>query len=120
MADLTHPLELVTVRVTPDDDPNDVGILLDGTISLPFTIERAWSGNAGHYFEQYAVMAGERELFRSVAQQIFVRGLQSRTWYRDSVDERIQLEPGTCELLFIIDDVPMAKVELPVKALARA
>jgi hypothetical protein len=120
MAELNHPLELLSIRVTPEDDPNEVGILLDGTISLPFTIERDWSGNMGYYFEQYAITAGEREVYRSVPQQIFVRGLQSRTAYRNTVDERVQLEPGTCELLFIIDDVPMAKVEVPVKALSRA
>ncbi len=115
-----HILELVTVRVTPDDDPAGSGILVDGSLSLPFTLEREWSGNSGYYFEQYTISMGDRQAFQSVPQQIYVRGLQSRTAYRDHVDERISLEPGTCQMLFLIDDVPMATVELEVKALASA
>ena len=118
--DHLHILELLSVRVTPDDSPDDVGILVEGSLSLPFTLERQWSGNAGYYFEQYTISVGDRQVFQSVPQQIFVRGLQSRTTYTDHVDERIHLEPGTCQMLFLIDDVPMATVELPVKALTTA
>ena len=115
-----HILELCSVRVTPDDSPGDSGILVEGSLSLPFTLERQWSGNMGYYFEHYTISVGERQVFESVPQQIFVRGLQSCTFYRDHVDERIRLEPGTCQMVFLIDDVPMAVVELPVKALASA
>lgn len=115
-----HILELLEIRVTPDDDPAGSGILVDGSLSLPFTLERQWSGNMGYYFEQYVIQVGDRRVFDSVPRQIFVRGLQSRTSYRDHVDERIQLEPGTCQMHFLIDDVPMAIVELPVRALTPA
>lgn len=115
-----HPqfLELVKVRVIPDDNPVESGILLDGTISLPFMLERAWSGNAGYYFEEYQIKVGDKTVFQSSPRQIFVRGLQSITSHQDRVDERIALEPGVCHLLFLVDGVHTATVEVPVKAFA--
>jgi len=113
-------LEMISVRVTPDDDPSASGILVDDLLSLPFTLEREWSGNQGYYFEHFTITMGDREVYRSVPQQIFVRGVQSSTAFRDHIDERIPLEPGICHMVFHIDDDPMVNVELQVKALAPA
>lgn len=118
MGQTPHILELIKVRVIPDDNPAGSGILLDGTISLPFTLEREWSGNVGYYFEQYRIKAGDKQVFQSIPKQIFVRGLQSLTAQRDRVDERIALDPGVCHLEFLIDGIHMATVEVPVEALA--
>jgi hypothetical protein len=113
-----HILELVKVRVTPEDNPAEDSILLEGSMSLPFTLERSWSGNAGYYFEQITIRSGDRQLYAGMPKQIFVRGLQSVTTYEDLIGERIPLEPGSCQLVFVIDDVPMEAVDIPVKALA--
>lgn len=113
-----HILELVKVRVSPEDNPAEVGILLEGSMSLPFTLERSWSGNAGYYFEQITIRNGDRQVYAGSPKQIFVRGLQSVTTYEDLISERISLEPGSCQLVFVIDDEPMEAVDIPVKALA--
>ncbi len=116
----SHRADLLSLRVTPDDNPSCHGILLDGSLSLPFTLERSYSGVQGYYFEQYLILSDGKQVFASVPQQIFVRGLQSATTaYSDLVDERIPLSAGTCQLVFVIDDVRSdAIVALPVNALA--
>lgn len=116
--DHIHIVQISTLRVTPDDNPSASGILLDGSLSLPFTLERSYSGVQGYYFEQYLILSDGKQVFASVPQQMFVRGLQSTTAYSTHVDERIPLSAGTCQLVFVIDDVAMAPVDVPVNALA--
>lgn len=113
-----HILELIKVRVTPEDNQAEEGILLEGSMSLPFTLQRSWSGNAGYYFEQITIRTGDRQVYAGLPKQIFVRGLQSITSYEDLISDRIPLEPGNCQLVFVIDDVPMEAVDIPVKVLA--
>jgi hypothetical protein len=113
-----HIVQLLSVRVTPDDDPNGFGILVDGSVSLPFTLERAYSGVQGYYFEQYLIMSGDKTVFASEPQQIFIRGLQSSTLHKTRVDERIPLSAGTCDLVFVVDDIRSEPIELTVNAVA--
>lgn len=111
-------VQLLSVRVTPDDDPNGFGILIDGSLSLPFTLERAYSGVQGYYFEQYLIMSGDKTVHASEPQQIFIRGLQSSTTHTTHVDERIPLSAGTCNLVFVVGDIRSEPIELPVNAVA--
>jgi hypothetical protein len=111
-------LELVKFKVVPEDNPAEEGILLEGTMSLPFTVHRSWSGNEGYYFEQILIRSGGRQVYTGPPMQIFVRGLQSITSYEDRIGDRIPLEVGSCELVFVVDDVEMDAVSVPVKALA--
>lgn len=113
-----HIVQLLSVRVTPDDDPNGFGILVDGSMSLPFTLERAYSGVQGYYFEQYLIMAGDKTVFTSQPQQIFIRGLQSSTMQTSHIDERIPLSAGICNLVFVVDEIRSEPIELPVNAVA--
>jgi len=113
-----HIVQLLSVRVTPDDDPNGFGILVDGSLSLPFTLERAYSGVQGYYFEQYLIMSGGKTVFASDPQQTFIRGLQSSTMHTSHVDERIPLSAGTCDLVLVVDDIRSEPIELPVNAIA--
>ena len=112
-----HIVQLLSVRVTPDDDPNGAGILVDGSLSLPFTLERAYAGVSGYYFEQYLILSGGQQLFASNPQQIYIRGLQSSTSYTSHVDERIHLSPGTCQLVLVVDDIRTEPIDIPVNAL---
>jgi hypothetical protein len=116
--DHIHIVQISDVRVIPDDDPSGNGILVDGSMSLPFTLERSLSGVQGYYFEQYLILADGKQVFASSPQQIFVRGLQSITSYSTHVDERIPLSAGSCQLVFVYDDVPSDPVEVPVNAVA--
>lgn len=116
--DHIHIVQILSLRVTPDDDPAGSGILVEGALSLPFTLERSYSGVQGYYFEQYLILSDGKQVFASVPQQMFVRGLQSTTTYSDHVNERVNLSQGTCQLVFVIDDVAMAPVDVPVTALA--
>lgn len=113
-----HIVELIKARAVPDDRPSEEGVLLDGTLSLPFTLEREWSGAAGYYLEEYFIRVGEKQVYSSAPRQIFVRGLQSRTSVQDRIDERIPLQPGICQVVFVIDGVPMDAAELPVRTLS--
>lgn len=113
-----HIVQLLSVRVTPDDDPNGFGILVDGSMSLPFTLERAYSGVQGYYFEQYLIMSGDKTAFAGEPQQIFIRGLQSSTMHTSHVDERIPLSAGTCDLVLVVDDIRSEPIALPVNAVS--
>lgn len=117
--DHIHIVQISNVRVIPDDDPSGKGILVDGSLSLPFTIERSLSGVQGYYFEQYMILSGGKQVWASTPQQTFVRGLQSITSYSTHVDERIPLTTGSCQLVFVFDDVPTGDpIDVPVNAVA--
>lgn len=113
-----YDVNLIKSRVTPDDDPADSGILVEGSLSLPFTVERSWSGPSGYYMEQFQIRSGDTVLYQSAPLQTFVRGVQSLSSYRTHVGDRFSLEPGNCQLVFLLDDVAQDAVEVPVKAVA--
>lgn len=113
-------LELVVARVCPADDPLATGIVVDGGLSRPFVVERGWSGPAGHYLERFAIGRGAEVAFRSLPGQIFVRGPQTVTRYRDVVEEGVSLEEGAYELTFYADDVAVGSVAVQVRAVRAA
>jgi hypothetical protein len=114
-------LELVRAGVRPVDPPEESGILIDGGGTRPFVVERGWSGAAGYYNEQWSIRRGGRDvLYQSEPRQIFVRGIQSVTNYTDTVSDRLRIEAGNYELVFLIDGMFMGHVGVQAKALEAA
>lgn len=110
-------LDLIKVRVAPADRPWDEGVVADGGSTQPFIVERSWSGPAGHYTEQWSIrQGGSTILFESVPERRFVRGLQSITTYADRVDVPIALEPGTYQLVFVVEGRYMGSYAFEVGA----
>lgn len=107
-----YVLDLVTVTITPADNETRLGIELDGAYSRPFTVYREWSGPVGYYFEQIVVKQDDQVAYESEPKQIFVRGLQSKTAYTDTIEARIRLKPGPCQVAFVIDGTLMAYTEI--------
>lgn len=113
-----YDVNLIKFRAIPDDNPSDSAILVEGSLSLPFTIERAWAGPSGYYMEQFQIRSGDLVVYQSPPLQTFVRGVQSLSTYRTHVADRFALEPGTCQLVFLLDDVAQDAVDIAVKAFA--
>lgn len=108
-------LELIRARVAPADRPWTDGILVEGGTTLPFLVERSWSGPAGTYVEQWSVrQEGRGVVHESPARYITVRGMQSVTQHVERVDRPIAIEPGSYDLVFIVEGYFMgsAKVEV--------
>ena len=113
-------VELVRAGARPERESQE-GILISGGGTTPFVVERGWSGPAGYYNEQWSIRRGGREvLYQSEPRQIFVRGPQSVTNYMDTVSERIRLEPGNYELVFLIEGMFMGHVPIQARALDAA
>lgn len=113
-------VELVRAGARPEGESGE-GILINGGGTRPFVVERGWSGVAGYYNEQWSIRRGGREvLYQSEPRLIFVRGLQSVTNYTDTVNDRIRLDPGDYELVFLIDGMFMGHVPVQAKALQAA
>lgn len=111
-------LELVRAGIRPAGSPESSGIVVSGDGTTPFTVERGWSGVAGYYNEQWSLRRGGTEaIYTSPHRQIFVRGLQSITSYTDTVDERIRLEPGQYNLVFLIEGMYLGHVDVIATAL---
>ena len=109
-------VELVRAGARPEGDSVE-GIIVDRGGTKPFVVERGWSGPAGYYLEQWSIRRGGREvLYQSEPRQIFVRGVQSVTNYTDTVTDRIRLEPGNYQLVFLIDGMFMGNVEVHAEA----
>lgn len=106
-------LELVRAGIRPAGSPEGTGILVSEGGTTPFTVERGWSGVAGYYNEQWSLRRGGTEtLYTSATRQIFVRGLQSVTSYTDTVDQRIRLDPGQYNLVFLIEGMFLGHVDV--------
>ena len=114
-------LELVKARVASVDRWWEDGILLQDGYTLPFLVERGWSGPAGHYIEEWWIAAGNGPvLFHFGWHEIFVHGLQSVSRFVDRVDHRIPLEPGRYHLAFGIMGVFMGAVDFEARAVEPA
>lgn len=110
-------LDLIKARVAPADRPWEDGVMAEDGMTEPFLVERSWSGPAGHYSEQWSIRRGGKEvLFESEVQRRFVRGLQAVTTYVDRVDSPISMEPGTYQLIFIVEGRYMGSVSFEVGA----
>lgn len=115
-----YVLDLIRVTVTPADDETRSGIDIEGAYSRPFTVQRDWSGPVGYYFEQIVVKQDDQVVYESEPRQIFVRGLQSRTSYTDTIEQRIRLKPGPCHVSFLIGGTMMAYTEIQASTLSPA
>ncbi|MGH2810264.1 MAG: hypothetical protein ACRDIA_05220 [Actinomycetota bacterium] len=108
-----YQLELVTARVAPAEEPLEDGIRLKNGKTLPFLVERTWSGPAGSYNEQWSIRRGGKEIvYGSESKPIWVKGLQSIRTYTDRVDEPISLEAGTYNLVFVAEGYFMGSREI--------
>ena len=106
-------LELVKARVAPADEPLEDGIRLNNGRTMPFLVERTWSGPAGGYNEQWSIRRGGKEIvYSSESKPVWVKGLQSIRTYTDRVDEPISLDAGTYNLVFIAEGYFMGSREI--------
>ncbi len=98
-------LQLVEAKVHRADRPFDSRVIVEGGTTRPFVLERGWSGPSGSYLETWSIRRGEgREIVHeSAARPIFVRGIQSVTRFSDLVSSPINLEPGTYDLVFVVE-----------------
>jgi hypothetical protein len=114
-------VELVRAGVRPVARSEETGILIEGGRTRPFVVERGWSGPEGHYNEEWSIRKGGREvLYQTEPRLIFIRGVQSVTSYTDTVEERIRLDPGDYQLVFLIEGMYMGHIDIPASALERA
>lgn len=108
-------IELVSAKVARVDRQWESTIEVREGKSLPFLVERSWSGPAGHYIEQWSLRRGMREVvYKSQPNSVFVRGIQSLTTHTDRVEEAIPLEPGSYRLVFVVEGYFMGSVEVEV------
>jgi hypothetical protein len=110
-------VELVTARVVPEDRPFEEGILIEDGLTMPFLVERGWSGPSGYYLEQWSIRrSGSEILYTGELKPIFVRGPQSVTQYTDRVDTPFELEEGTYLLAFVVEGRFMASKEIQARS----
>ncbi|MGH2722450.1 MAG: hypothetical protein ACRDJO_12750 [Actinomycetota bacterium] len=110
-------LDLVSAKVVPTERPWEEGILLEDGRSRPFTVERGWSGPAGTYVEQWAILReGRYVVHQSKPGYIFVRGPQAVSREADRVDKPIAMEPGTYDLVFVAEGFRMGSVKIEARA----
>lgn len=108
-------LELVQARVAPADRPYEEGVQVKGAHTLPFLVERTWSGPGGSYTEQWSIRRGGREaLYRGPARVIQVWSMQAMSKFRDRVDEPIALEPGQYQLVFVVEGRFMGSIDFEI------
>lgn len=108
-------LELVNARVVRVDRPWDDGIVVQEGKTLPFQVERSWSGPSGNYVERWSIRRGMGEvLHQSEPKYVFVRGIQSITKHVDRVEQPINLEPGAYRLVFVVEGFFMGAVDINV------
>jgi hypothetical protein len=114
-------VELIDAKVVPEDRRFDEGILVENGLTLPFLVERGWSGPGGYYLEQWSIRRSGREILHSSElRSISVRGPQSVSRYTDRVEAPIQLEEGNYLLTFIIEGRFMGSREFQVTSVEKA
>jgi hypothetical protein len=110
-------IELIDAKVVPADRPHGEGIIVADGSTLPFLVERGWSGPSGYYLEQWSIRKSGREiLYTGEVKPISVRGPQSVTRYTDRVDNPIKLEDGTYMLAFVVEGRFMGSTEIQVRS----
>lgn len=111
-----YHLDLSRARVAPRERPYEDGIVLREGRTTPFRVERAWSGPAGTYREQWSIRRGGAEiLYRHPPQLISVTGMQATSDFSDLVDQPLDLEPGTYKLVFIVEGRFMGAIDIEVR-----
>lgn len=114
-------LELVKARVVRADRPWQEGIATRDGKTLPFIVERVWSGPAGNYVEQWSIRSDMATVvYQGPARYIRVQGMQSISTYRDRVDDPIGLDAGTYRLIFVVEGRFMGSATVQVEAVGKA
>lgn len=109
-------LDLVSAKVCPADRPYDEGIVTIGGKTKPFLVVRSWSGPSGNYNEHWSLRRGGRHIIhQGPTHQMSVRGMQSVTELTDRVGDAIDLEPGTYQLVFVVEGRFMGSVDIDVR-----
>jgi hypothetical protein len=115
-------LDLVRARVAPVEQPWEEGIAIEDGRTRPFIVERGWSGPAGTYIEQWSILReGRYVVHQSRPRYISVRGMQAVSQQVDRVERAIEMEPGTYDLVFIVEGFRMGVVQIearPAEAVA--
>jgi hypothetical protein len=90
------------------------GIPIRGGTTLPFIVERGWNAPLGYYNETwYLVHPETREvLSEGPAQVRLIRGLPTVTDVVDEIREGIELRPGTYQIVFALDGVKGAEIDV--------
>lgn len=90
------------------------GIPVRAGKTLPFVVERGWNAPAGNYAETwYLVHPESREvLFEGPAQVRLIRGLATITEFTDEVRDDLVLKPGPYKIVFALDGVKGAEVDV--------
>lgn len=96
-------LELAEVKVHRADRPFDSRIVVEDGSTQPFVVERGWSGPSGSYYEIWSIRRGTEIIYQNPTRPVFVKGIQSVTRYSDLVSAPINLEPGSYDLVFIVE-----------------
>lgn len=110
-------LELVKAKVAPADKPWESSIHVRDGHTLPFIVERGWSGPAGSYVEHWSIRRGGREvIYQGPTRTVRVWSMQAITEFTDHVDEPIELEPGTYQLVFVVEGRFMGARDIEVTA----
>lgn len=106
-------LELAKARVARLDRPWEEAIAVNDGRTLPFAVERSWSGPAGKYIEQWSIRRGMGEiLYESDPKYVFVRGIQSITTHTDRVEVPFEIDPGRYRLVFAVEGYFMGAVDI--------
>ena len=117
-ADINGPQrKTLMTRVRPVKAPyGTAGIGLKDGSTLPFEVTRSWSAPAGHYPEQwFLVNPKTREvLYESRSVTRFIFGLQAPTDVTDTVDEPLELAPGTYQIVFALGGLKGGEVDVVV------
>jgi hypothetical protein len=117
----SYYLDLVSAKACPADRPYDNGIVTIGGKAKPFLVVRSWSGPSGVYNEQWSLRRGGKDVIhRGPMRQLSVRGMQSVTERTDRVSESITLEPGTYQLVFVVEGRFMGSVPIDVRTIEPA
>lgn len=107
-------MDLLRARVAPKERRIEEGIFTLAGSTQPFLVERSWSGPAGNYNEEWSIRRGREVFFRHPPRSIKVWGMQAVSRFEDSVDDPIELEEGTYQLVFVVEGRYMGSVEIEV------
>ena len=117
-ADINGPQRKVLMsRVRPAKAMHGTdGIALRDGKTLPFEVYRSWSAPAGHYPEQWFLVKPDTKevLYESPAPVRSIFGLQSPTEATTVVDEPLELQPGTYQIVFALGGLKGGELDVTV------
>jgi hypothetical protein len=84
--------------------------------TLPFVVSRGWNAPAGNYPEAFYLVAPDsgEVYYESPAVTRLIWGLPSITDIETTVDEQIELAPGTYKLVFALGGIKGGEAEVEV------